>query len=336
MMDCARSSERAYRWTRSSNVVLVWSIMASRGAGGSPAASKASSGTRLGLLARACRPRASASRLAGSMVTTQVWRPRRAPSMAMAADTVVLPTPPGPAQMTICPSRADSRLTTGSRLAHGVFDGVGEKVQLLAGEAFPEEEGQVDHRRRPVETVDQRLPVLLLYGPTVAVELAAGEQCLGALGGQGRGVPGPGPEPPGCLQPAERSVDRGILGKRRVEHVHVEAVDVHADSLLQQPGGLEGLLHRGLLGQGDEVDGHLVGIVQPVRHPPCMTGQRADGNRFEEPVRRPQHRHRMAGGRGVQDGKVELALAGHLVPDLAEHEDVPQAGSGMGDVVDEL
>src|SRR2546427_2986367 len=139
--------------------------MASRGAGGSPAASKASSGTRPGWLARALRPRASASRLAGSMVTTQVWRPRRAPSMAMAADTVVLPTPPGPAQMTICPSRADSRLTTGSRtgsrLAHGVFDGVGEQVQLLAGEAFAEEERQVGDRRRPVEPLDQLLPVLL-------------------------------------------------------------------------------------------------------------------------------------------------------------------------------
>src|SRR5205807_4835097 len=222
--------------------------MASRGAGGSPAASKASSGTRLGLLARASRPRASASRLAGSMVTTQVWRPRRAPSMAMAADTVVLPTPPGPAQMTICPSRADSRLTTDSRLAHGVFDRVGEQVQLLASEAFAEEEGQVDDRRRPPEPLDQLLPVLLLDGPAVAVERAAGEQRLGPLIGQGRGTLGPGPQASGGLQPVERSVDGGVLGKRRVEHVHVDAVDVHADPLFQEPGGLEGLLHRGLLG----------------------------------------------------------------------------------------
>ena len=40
-----------------------------------------------------------ASRLAGSMVTTTVSRPRRAPSIASVAAVVVLPTPPVPQQI---------------------------------------------------------------------------------------------------------------------------------------------------------------------------------------------------------------------------------------------
>ena len=56
-------------------------------------------------------PRASASRLAGSMVTTQARRPRRAASRAKAAETVVLPTPPDPQQTTI--DRSSTRSATG-------------------------------------------------------------------------------------------------------------------------------------------------------------------------------------------------------------------------------
>ena len=53
------------------------------------------------VLARVSSPRASARRLAGSMVTTQARRPRRAASRAKAADTVVLPTPPEPQHTTM-------------------------------------------------------------------------------------------------------------------------------------------------------------------------------------------------------------------------------------------
>ena len=59
---------------------------------------------RRGRSRSACRrvPRArarSASRLAGSIVTTHALRPRRAPSSASTAAVVVLPTPPLPQQM---------------------------------------------------------------------------------------------------------------------------------------------------------------------------------------------------------------------------------------------
>ncbi len=65
--------------------------------GFTPAARKASSGTRRSVFPIPSRPRASASRRAGSTVRTSTLPPRRAAAMAAAAAAVVvLPTPPGP------------------------------------------------------------------------------------------------------------------------------------------------------------------------------------------------------------------------------------------------
>ena len=61
-------------------------------------------------LVRVLSPRASASRRAGSMVTTQALRPRRAPSRAKAAEMVVLPTPPDPQHTTIDRSSTRSEM----------------------------------------------------------------------------------------------------------------------------------------------------------------------------------------------------------------------------------
>jgi hypothetical protein len=55
---------------------------------------------REGVLVRPSRPRASARRRAGSIVTTTDRRPARAADMAMTAADVVLPTPPDPQQIT--------------------------------------------------------------------------------------------------------------------------------------------------------------------------------------------------------------------------------------------
>ena len=82
-------AESEYRWTRSSNVPFGSSIMACSSPGHGPS-------IRVGRLVRSSRPRELASRLAGSMVTTQAVRPRRAASRANAAAVVVLPTPPEP------------------------------------------------------------------------------------------------------------------------------------------------------------------------------------------------------------------------------------------------
>src|SRR5271156_2375922 len=56
--------------------------------------------TSEGVLGSDSTPRASASRRAGSTVTTQARRPARAAASAKVADTVVLPTPPEPQHTT--------------------------------------------------------------------------------------------------------------------------------------------------------------------------------------------------------------------------------------------
>ncbi len=84
--DCLVSSMAAHSWPRA----LI------------PAARKASSGTRCSVLPMPSRPRASASRRAGSTVSTSTLLPcRMAAITAAAAAVVVLPTPPGPQATTI-------------------------------------------------------------------------------------------------------------------------------------------------------------------------------------------------------------------------------------------
>ncbi len=77
-------------------------------------------------------PSAFASRFAGSMVTTATFIPRAAMPIASAADVVVFPTPPEPAQMTMrLPSRsgttdviAVTNAVSNKTFAHGVRDGL--------------------------------------------------------------------------------------------------------------------------------------------------------------------------------------------------------------------
>ncbi len=66
---------------------------------------------------------ASASRLAGSMLSTATFCPRAASPSASAAEMLVLPTPPAPAQMQMrLPSRRSGRV----RLRAGIGLIVGE------------------------------------------------------------------------------------------------------------------------------------------------------------------------------------------------------------------
>ena len=102
-----------YCTTISSKVRRMSSIMACS----SPVTSGAN-GTRCGLFPRSLIPRAWASRLAGSMVSTTTVRPYSAARRAIAAAVVVLPTPPAPQQTT---TRFDlSRRTEAMSRAGGV------------------------------------------------------------------------------------------------------------------------------------------------------------------------------------------------------------------------
>ena len=60
----------------------------------------ASSSTRASSLPSSFRPSEFARRLAGSIVSTAAVLPRSAMPTAIAAEVVVLPTPPDPAQIT--------------------------------------------------------------------------------------------------------------------------------------------------------------------------------------------------------------------------------------------
>ena len=97
--------------TRASKVGLVSSISAHSSPGQSPS-------IWVGVLERPSRPSASASRLAGSMVTTTARRPRRAASRASTAAVVVLPTPPEPQQTRMRRSARPARARGARRGGH--------------------------------------------------------------------------------------------------------------------------------------------------------------------------------------------------------------------------
>src|SRR5215213_1431110 len=125
----------------SSNVRLASSIIAhSSPRISTPWGAKRAGSTRCGSLPSCSRPSALARRLAGSIVTTATRRPSAAIPMASAAEVVVLPTPPEPAQMTIRlpsssgttdvmarttpASRAKWRRASDQAFAHGMRDGL--------------------------------------------------------------------------------------------------------------------------------------------------------------------------------------------------------------------
>ena len=93
----------------------------------------------LGVAELRAGPSESASRLAGSIVSTATFLPRAAIPAAIAADVVVLPTPPEPAQMqhASCPRAARRPRPSG--------DLGGELADLLEPQLRLEDEGQRGH-----------------------------------------------------------------------------------------------------------------------------------------------------------------------------------------------
>src|SRR4051794_15187927 len=125
----------------SSNVRFASSIIAhSSPRISTPCPAKRDGSTRCGSLPSCSRPSALARRLAGSIVTTATRRPSAAMPIASAAEVVVLPTPPDPAQITIrLPSSSGTtdvmarttaavsakwRRASDQAFAHGVRDGL--------------------------------------------------------------------------------------------------------------------------------------------------------------------------------------------------------------------
>src|SRR5215207_9257397 len=126
----------------SSNVRLASSIIAhSSPSISTPCGANRAGSTRCGSLPSSVIPSAFASRFAGSMVTTATFIPRAAIPVASAADVVVLPTPPEPAQMTMrLPSSsgttdviAVTNAGSDETFAHGVRDGLGTAAGVELG-----------------------------------------------------------------------------------------------------------------------------------------------------------------------------------------------------------
>src|SRR5918995_920707 len=106
--------------------------------------------TRRGSLPSSSSPSESASRFAGSMVTTATFRPRSAIPMAIAAAVVVLPTPPEPAQTTIRRPSSSSSMSGSpypDRRALDVGDGNVDRAAAGAADADLERHLDRVHRR---------------------------------------------------------------------------------------------------------------------------------------------------------------------------------------------
>src|SRR6266550_684787 len=147
-MPSACAGDGAYLATRASKVLLVSSIRAHSSPGQSPS-------MRLGVSASDSRPRASARRLAGSMVTTTDRRPWRAPSKARTAAVVVLPTPPDPQHTMTRRVRVSGPNVTAVPISlwrrqfrgfDGIGEGGGQALDLGRAELGAEHERQVKLR----------------------------------------------------------------------------------------------------------------------------------------------------------------------------------------------
>ena len=152
----------------SSKVALASSIIAhSSPFISTPCLAKSFGSTSRGSLPSSSSPSELARRLAGSMVTTATLAPSAAMPMAIAADVVVLPTPPEPPQMQMrLPSRSSGTFTARAQSK------LGELV-----EAGPVELGLEDERQlgdRLVELLPETGDLLALgAGPAVLGERRA-------------------------------------------------------------------------------------------------------------------------------------------------------------------
>src|SRR5581483_8794291 len=297
-MDRACSSVAAYRCTRSSNVPLVSSMSAHSSPGQSPS-------MRVGVLPNAPMPRASASRLAGSTVTTHARRPMRAPSRARAAAIVVLPTPPVPVVTTMERSATSARGATvlparrrcaevADRLGHGA----GQDLEPIGADAVGEEVGQVELGQRE--------------GGRQCVRFARRQR--GAV--SARGLDGVDIEP----------------GEGRVQAVDDAGPELDPDAFFEGERGLDQFVDRGLLRQGDEHDLRARRVGDEVHDVLRLAADGAGPHGVQQAVGALEERDGVPGGRGVDHDHVRDLVAFELL-DLAEDEDVLDAGHGGGDDV---
>ena len=155
---------------------------------------------------------------------------------------------------------------------------------------------------------------------------AAAASCVGLAGAERRAGGRRRPRPGRCRA---RTVG--------VQAVHHDRPEAHADAVLEVERGLDELVDRGLLRQRDEHDLAAVRRGEQLEHVGGLRVDRPDLHRVGEAAGRLEERDRVAGGRRVEDDEVGGAVGASRpleLLDLAEHEDVADAGHGGGDHVE--
>ena len=237
------SGVAAFATTRSSKVLLVSSISAQSSPGQSPS-------MRVGVPVRPSRPSASASRLAGSIVTTTARRPARAASSARTAAVVVLPTPPEPQHTRMRRSVHELAEQSGSPLAPGHTTSGSASTSAMSRSASCVELGRTDLGGEHVGQPDLGQGQLRRPAGRSA---PPGGPC--GRSGRRRRRPAPSPRRAAARCRAASAAARGSALEPR--HLVVVAVDddrpeAHADLVLEAEGGVDQLVHRRLLRKGHQ------------------------------------------------------------------------------------
>ena len=334
--------------TTSSKVRFMSSIIAWR----LPPAVVSMSVTGRGVLSSSVRPSDWARRRAGSMVRTTTLRPDSAARRPSAAAVVVLPTPPEPQQTTICVrgvvdegvdverrglGRDRARAHASSPFGRGVHGRraarAGRRARApsrsrrrSAGRAAGRSAGPWPRAARAARARGRCAAAWSRASssrPSTSSGVAR-DAGLGELGADRRLV----------QATRARLVERDVVEERLAHHVDDDGAGVQALGA-QLVDRLEGLLHRHLLEEGDEVDDRLVRLEQPGDRA-GLRGDRADpgevghlGVDREEPAdaagRRRVEDDAVVGGGGVALVPAVAAAPVGLV-DLADEQDVAHAG----------
>ena len=316
------SSSGAWRRTSSSKVALASSIMAQSSPPlvSTPASENSAGSTRRSSLPSSGRPSESASRLAGSIVSTATFFPRAAIPTAIAAELVVFPTPPEPAQM-------QTRLPWSSSATPA--------IQLISPESSP-----ASSRISSTPTSGSNMNGRVRSGAWTSSASRASCSCWALARRLSLSAARHAPRTPplACVRHSLDPFELRPAEPLRVEAVHVDPVDRDADVLDERPLQCRRLVDGHLLGEGDDRHTRLA-MVDDERLEGLRLGlDRADSGDVGERPRGLEERDAVPCCRSVDDHEVVLAslldLAirlGHL-PDLSDRDQLAQSGRGRGEV----
>ena len=272
---------------------------------------KASSATRVSALPKRSRPRALASRRAGSTVSTSTLPPRWAAAIAAsAAAVVVLPTPPEP--------QRDDDLLGRQQLLERADRPSGSVASALAIEpsSSPRASATWRVKRRPVERANSsgrysmstsrqgvaqacaRWPARVRRSVTASSAASKTRLDVAADGGSRAR-----PRRPGSrralehllLAPAEQ------LGQHPVDD---DGGEVDVGLVVEALDQLDGLVDRHLLRRGDDDDAGARRVLQDVEHPRRLLADQPDRHQLVDALGRRQLADDVAAGDGVDDDEV--------------------------------